>query len=70
MTTAATGLLSHLSLLFVPAGVGVVMYGRELAADWVPIAIAIVLSTVVGLAVTAWVAQRLIGETIDEKQDA
>jgi holin-like protein len=70
MTAATTGLLSHLSLLFVPAGVGVVMYVRELAADWVPIAMALVLSTVVGLAVTAWVAQRLIGDTIEEKRDA
>jgi holin-like protein len=57
---AANGLLSHLSLLFIPAGVGVVMYVRELAQDLVPIAIAIIVSTIVGLGVTAWVAQRLL----------
>ncbi len=62
LVAAANGLLSHLSLLFIPAGVGVVMFVRELRADWLPISIAIVVSTVVGLAVTAWVAQRLIGQ--------
>ncbi len=60
ITLAANGLLAHLSLLFVPAGVGVVLYLRELAADWFAITIALCISTVLGLAVTAWVAQRLI----------
>ncbi len=60
LSEAANGLLGHLSLLFIPAGVGVVMYLRELAQDLIPIAIAIIVSTMVGLAVTAWVAQRLL----------
>jgi holin-like protein len=66
LSEAANGLLSHLSLLFIPAGVGVVMYVHELAQDIVPIAIAIIVSTIVGLGVTAWVAQRLLGKAETE----
>jgi holin-like protein len=69
LSEAANGLLSHLSLLFIPAGVGVVMYVRELAQDIVPIAIAIIVSTIVGLGVTAWVAQRLL-RTGEKSPDA
>jgi putative effector of murein hydrolase LrgA (UPF0299 family) len=49
----ANGLLKHLSLLFVPAGVGVVQHLDRLAAEGVRLAIVLVLSTIVTLAVTA-----------------
>lgn len=53
-------LLAHLSLLFVPAGVGVILYFRELITHgWALLAVLLV-STWVGLAVTALVAQKLI----------
>lgn len=52
-------LLRHLSLLFVPAGVGVMTQLGPLAANWLPIAASILVSTALGLAVTAWVMQRL-----------
>jgi holin-like protein len=58
LTSAADAILSHLSLLFVPAGVGVVLYLREIAQDGVAIVAAILLSTWIGLGVTAWVAER------------
>jgi putative effector of murein hydrolase LrgA (UPF0299 family) len=48
-------LLSHLSLLFVPAGVGVVQRLGVLAGNAAPIAAALLASTLLGLAVTAWV---------------
>ena len=32
----AEGLLQHLSLLFVPAGTGIVLYGDRIAAEWLP----------------------------------
>ena len=54
-----TGLLRHLSLLFVPAGVGIVTQLDALARDWKAIVAAILVSTVLGLAVTGWVMQRL-----------
>ncbi len=53
------GLLSHLALLFVPAGVGVMLHFRLLGDEWLPIAVALVLSTVLTIAVTAWMMQAL-----------
>lgn len=49
------GLLANLGLLFVPAGVGVVQYGRLLEAQALPLALALVGSTAVTLAVTVLV---------------
>ena len=53
LATTADGLLAHLSLLFVPAGVGVMLHFRLLGDDWLPIAVALVLSTVATVVVTA-----------------
>ena len=59
MRSTSTGLLRHLSLLFVPAGVGVVTQLDALAQDWVAVAGAILVSTALGLVVTGVVMQRL-----------
>jgi len=56
---AADGIVRHLSLLFVPAGVGVVQYAPLLRAEAIAIAATLVLSTAVTLAVTAFVFARL-----------
>jgi len=53
------GLLAHLSLLFVPAGVGVLLHFQRLGAEWLPIAVALVASTVVTIGVTALVMRAL-----------
>ena len=53
-------LLAHLALLFVPAGVGVMLHLERLAVEWLPLLAAIVLSTWLTLAVTAWVMQLVI----------
>ncbi len=55
----SNGLLRHLSLLFVPAGVGIVTQLDALERNWVAIVVAIVVSTTLGLAVTGWVMQCL-----------
>ncbi len=52
---ASTALLSHLSLLFVPAGVGMMVYFEHLAKEWLAIVVALVLGTVVTMAVSALV---------------
>lgn len=52
-------LLSHLSLLFIPVGVGVMTHLHLLGTYGGRIALVIVVSTWVGLAVTAWVLFRL-----------
>ncbi|WP_111494634.1 CidA/LrgA family protein [Marinobacter bohaiensis] len=53
MDTAARGLLSHLSLLFIPAGVGMMVYFSRILDEWLPIALALVLSTAITMAATA-----------------
>ena len=57
-------LLGNLSLLFVPAGVGVMLHARLMARDWLPIAAALVLSTGLTIAVTAalmaWLSRRAV----------
>ena len=58
--TAAEMLLSHLSLLFVPVGVGVMTHLGLLSAYGGPILLAITLSTWIGLAVTAFVLHALL----------
>lgn len=54
-----TTLLSHLSLLFIPAGVGVTVHLKLLADEWLPIVVALLASTVITLAVTGLVMQAL-----------
>lgn len=54
LTITADGLARHLSLLFVPAGVGVMLHVHRLASEWLPIAVALVVSTVLAIAATAW----------------
>lgn len=56
----ANGLLRHLSLLFVPAGVGVMAHLHRLANEWLPIAASLVLSTLLTIAVTALVMRALL----------
>jgi holin-like protein len=53
LDTASTGLLSHLSLLFVPAGVGMMVHFEHIANEWLAITIALLLSTLVTMAATA-----------------
>jgi holin-like protein len=52
-------LLSHLSLLFVPAGVGVMLHFGRLGDEWLALAVALVASTVLTIAVTALVMRLL-----------
>jgi len=51
---AADGLLRHLQLFFVPAGVGVVVYLARIRDDAVPIVAALLVSWGAGLAVVGW----------------
>jgi putative effector of murein hydrolase LrgA (UPF0299 family) len=53
-------LLSHLSLLFVPVGVGVMTHLGLVSQFGVRIGIVVVVSTWVSLAVTAWVLRALM----------
>lgn len=55
VSMAADGLLAHLSLLFVPVGVGVMTHMGLIADYGLRMLVVIVLSTWIGLAVTALV---------------
>ena len=45
----ASNLLSHLSLLFIPAGVGLMTHYQLLAKEWFAISVALVLGTLIML---------------------
>ncbi len=45
--------LQHLSLLFVPAGVGVLQHFHRVSQEWLPITLALILSAMLTVAVTA-----------------
>jgi holin-like protein len=64
----AQQLLQHLSLLFVPAGVGVMLHIERIANEWLPITLALIGSTIAALVVTAWVLQRTMREDSSPEQ--
>ena len=55
LAPSAQKLLKHLVLLFIPSGVGIMVHMQRVADEWLPIALALVVSTVVSLMVTACV---------------
>lgn len=55
----ARGLLSNLALLFVPAGLGVMLHLPLIVQEWLPISAALVGSTAVTIAVTGLVVKAL-----------
>jgi holin-like protein len=55
LVSTAEVLLKYLGLLFVPAGVGVIANMDLIAAEWFPILVALVGSTILSVLVTAYV---------------
>lgn len=69
LDSASSALLNHLSLLFVPAGVGMMVHFDRIANEWLPISVALVLSTVLTMAVTAaamLASRRVFGARVQE----
>ncbi|MBC7357658.1 MAG: CidA/LrgA family protein [Desulfacinum sp.] len=56
---AADVLVQNMAFLFVPPGVGLMLYFDLIAKEWVPIVCAYFLSTVAVLVVVGWVTQRM-----------
>ncbi|NKN34293.1 CidA/LrgA family protein [Marichromatium bheemlicum] len=54
---AADGLLAHLPLLFIPAGVGVMVHWALLRAHWQALGAALLLGTLIALVATALAMQ-------------
>lgn len=74
---AADGLLKHLQLFFVPAGVGVVAYAALLRDEALSLGVALVGSWLAGLVVVGWIVQAFgrdhgdgTGEVVVEIPDA
>lgn len=61
LDVSADHLLTNLSLLFVPAGVGVVLHLQLIRSEWFPIVVTLFASTLAGMAATAWVMQWALG---------
>lgn len=61
LQTTSQALLRHLSLLFVPAGVGVMVHAGVIAQVWFWVALTLVLSALITLAVTGWTVQWVKG---------
>ncbi|TXG88529.1 MAG: CidA/LrgA family protein [Rhodocyclaceae bacterium] len=59
LQTTSQTLLSHLSLLFVPAGVGIIVHLSRVADEWPALLAALIVSTFVSMAVTALVMKAL-----------
>ena len=66
LRTGTGGLLQHLSLLFIPAGAGVMLHLQRIADEWLPITVALIASTFIGLAVTAFVIRAMTGDADGE----
>ncbi len=69
VSAVADFLLAHLSLLFVPVGVGVMTHVGLLGQYGFRLALVIVVSTWVGLGVSALVLQALMGSKADLADD-
>lgn len=65
----AQGLLQHLSLLFVPAGTGVMLHFQRVSEEWLPLLVSLLASTAITLAVTA-VVLRLLSQPGDQGKRA
>lgn len=51
-------LLKHLALLFVPAGVGLMVHFKLLQADWLAILVALIVSTALTIVITGLILNR------------
>lgn len=57
---ATGGILQYLSLFYVPAGVGVILHLQRLAREWPAILGAVVLGTIISVALAALFLQRAV----------
>ena len=62
----ANGILQHLSLLFVPPGVGVMVHFARVSGEWLPILLAVLISTALAIRVSALVMRALMRGASDD----
>ena len=56
----SSGILQYLSLLFVPAGVGVILHLQRLADEWVAIVGAVLVGTLISVGLSALFLNRFV----------
>ena len=59
LRNGTSALLQHLSLLFIPAGAGVMLHLQRIESEWLPITVALIVSTFAGMAVTGLVLRAM-----------
>ena len=64
---AASPLLKHMSVLFVPAVMGVGLYWQEIQQQAWPLFVAIVLTTTLSLGITAWAAMHILSQRTERE---
>jgi putative effector of murein hydrolase LrgA (UPF0299 family) len=70
LSDTAGGILKNLSLLFVPAAVGIIQHAGRIRAEWLAIAVALIVSTLLTMAVAAAafrLTARLIGGDAEQE---
>ena len=60
LQTTSNALLQHLSLLFVPAGTGIMVHLHRVGDEWLPLLLSLIFSTAATLVVTVLVMKRLM----------
>lgn len=68
LETTTEGLLRYLALLFVPAGVGVMVHLQDLSGQWVALVVTLIASIVITLLVTGWVMQWMLKRMHEKDQ--
>jgi holin-like protein len=68
LRTSTASLLQHLSLLFVPAAAGIMLHLQRVANEWLPLSVALIVSTFAGLAVTALVLKAMTRNQASEEK--
>ena len=70
LQTTSQNLLQHLSLLFVPAGTGVMLHLHRVADEWLPLLASLLISTLATLVVTALVMRLCLGNNAKSGESA
>ncbi|NVK54797.1 MAG: CidA/LrgA family protein [Alteromonadaceae bacterium] len=60
ISRGAQPMLTHMSVLFVPAVIGVGLFWDTVSANALGIVLALVATTIISLGLTAWIAQQLL----------
>jgi holin-like protein len=70
LETTSNEFLRHLALLFVPAGVGIIVSASSLEGHWIAVISSVLISTVLTLIVTASVMRYVMPKDADSQGES